>query len=94
MVERPACESNRVENESSGRTKRLCRNHVLFPLQRQADDDQNQTHSETDRYAHFRLNEIMLERVFHEKRDAQEKRQSADPCEELRAHELLPVDRG
>ena len=94
MVERPACESNSVENKGSGRTKGLRRDHVLLPLQRQATDDQNQTHSETDRYAHFRRNEIMLERVFHEKRDAKEQGQSADPCEELRAHELLPVDRG
>jgi hypothetical protein len=35
----------------------------------------------------------VLEGIFHEKRHAKEKREPADPCEEFRAHELLPINR-
>src|SRR5262249_58334044 len=34
-----------------------------------------------------------LERIFHEKCDAEKKREPADPREQFRAHELLPIDR-
>src|SRR5262249_12600254 len=37
--------------------------------------------------------QIVLERVFHEKRDAEEKREPADPGEQFRTHKMLPVDR-
>src|SRR6184192_2185102 len=92
MVKRPAGESDSVENEDSGRTKRLRRDHVLLPLQCKAASNQRQTDHETDCHAHFRRDKIVLERVLHEKRHAEEQRQPADPCEQFCTHKLLPVD--
>src|SRR5206468_6075884 len=60
---------------------------------KQTADEKADADCESNGNPQLRWDEIVLERIFHEERHAEEKREAADPREQFRAHELLPVNR-
>src|SRR5262249_38057025 len=77
----------------AGRAKRLRSDGVFFPFQQQTANNKTGPDDEPDRHPQLRRYQVVLKRIFYEKRDAEEKREAADPREQFRAHELLPIDR-
>src|SRR5258708_35140093 len=93
MIVSATCKGDGVEHQDAGRAKRLRSDSVFFSLQKQTARNKTGADDEPDGNPQLRRDQVVLERVFDEKRDAQEKREPANPREQFRAHELLPVDR-
>src|SRR5262249_7471182 len=93
VIVSPTRKGDGVEHQDASGAECLRSDSVFFSFQKQTANDKTGADDEPDRNPQLRWNQVVFERVFHEKRDAQEKGESADPREELRAHELLPVDR-
>ena len=93
MIVSSTCKGHGVEHQDAGRAERLRSDSVFFPFQKQTANNKTGADDEPDRNPQLRRDQIVLERIFHEKRDAEEKREPADPREQFRAHELLPIDR-
>src|SRR2546430_1538703 len=92
VIIRSTCKSHRVEDENAGGTERLRGDGVFLSLQQYSADKQRHADDEANCNPHCRRNQIVLERIFDEKRHTEEKREPADPREKFCAHELLPID--
>src|ERR1043166_3440066 len=93
MIVSSTCEGDRVEHQDASRAECLRSDGVFFPFQKQTANNETGTDDEPDRNPQLGWNQIVLERIFHEKCDAEEEREPADPREQFCAHELLPIDR-
>src|SRR5258707_8096484 len=93
MIVSSTCEGHCVEHKDAGRAERLRSDSVFFPFQKQTANNKTGANDEPDRNPQLWRDQIVLERILHEKSDAEEKREPADPGEQFRAHELLPIDR-
>ena len=91
MVNRATGERNCVENHNARGAKRVSGNRIFLAAQDHAADDKADSDEETERNADFGRDEIVLERILHEIGHGEEQRESADPGEQFRPHELLPV---
>jgi hypothetical protein len=87
------CKGHGVKHQDAGRAERLRSDSVFFPFQEQTANNKSGADDESDRNPQLRRCQIVLERIFHEECDAEEKREPADPREQFRAHELLPINR-
>src|ERR1039458_10140928 len=92
MVERAAREGDGVENHHAGRAQSLSERGEIFARHHHTADQQTEAGEKTNGDAQLRRNEIVVERVFDEERDAEKQRESAEPRETFDAHELFPVD--
>ena len=91
MVNRAAGKRDGVEDQNTRGAKRVSGDRVVLPAHHHAPGDQTDSNQETERDPDFRRDEIVFERVFYEIGHAQEQREAADPGEQLRPHELLPI---
>src|SRR4029077_7283108 len=87
------CKGDGVEHQDAGRAKRLRSDSVFFPFQKQTANNKTGADDEADCNPQLWRDQVVLERIFHEKCDAEKKREPADPREQFGAHELLPIDR-
>ncbi len=93
MVIGPAGVGDRVEDKDARGAERLRRHRVLLSFHQNAPGEKSNPRDEPNRNPDLRRHEIVLEGVFHKKGDAQKQRQPADPREEFRPHEFLPIHR-
>ena len=91
MIIRSTGKRHGIEHKDSSRAERLRSDRVFLPFEEQTADEKTGANEESNRNPQLRWDEIMLKRIFHEKRHAEEKRQPADPREQFRAHKLLPI---
>src|SRR5205814_7303573 len=87
------CKGHGIEHQNAGRAEGLRSDSIFFPFQKQTANNKTGADDEPNSNPQLRRDQIVLERIFHEKCDAEEKREPADPGEQFRAHELLPIDR-
>jgi hypothetical protein len=92
LVDGAAGKGHPVEADNARGAKRVGDDLEVLARKANSSNDQPDPNEETDRDAHFRGHEIMVEAVFDEERDSEEQRQTADPCKELHAHELLKIE--
>ena len=93
-VESVRAKSVGVEDEDAGGTKALAGHAVIASGGEPAGCDQPAADDRADDNAHGRRDEVVVERVLHQKDDGEKKHESANPREELHSHESFPIDRG
>ena len=92
MINRAARERDGVKDDDAGGAQRLRERGEIFARHHHAADEQAKAGKKADGHAQFGRDEVVVERVFDEERDAEEQRKAADPRETFHAHELFPVD--
>ena len=92
MINRAASERDGIQHDDARGTKRLRERGEVFARHHHSAHEQSDAGEKTDGDAQFRWNEVVVERVFDEERDAEEQRESTDPRKTFHAHELFPVD--
>ncbi len=93
VIENVSRENVAVENEDAGGAETLSRDAITPRGGEPADDDEAETEHGADRHAHGGRDEIVLERILHQKDDPEEKDEAADPGEKFNAKERFPIDR-
>src|SRR5439155_10215900 len=81
-----------VENKDPRGAQALPGDAIIFPSGTPSSGGQRQTDQRSDRDPHSRRNEIIFERIFYEKDDAEEQDEATDPGEKFYAHECFPID--
>ncbi len=94
VVERVRAKRVGVEDEDAGGAKALAGHAVIASRCEPTRCDQHAADDHADDDAHRRRDEVVVERVLHQKDDGEEENESADPGEELHSHESFPIDRG
>src|SRR5205085_4142421 len=92
MVEDVRRKNISVENQNTGRAKTLPRDAIAPCCGKPAGDDEADPQYRPDRDAHSGRDEIVLEGIFHEKHDPEEKNEAANPGEKFDAEERFPID--
>ena len=92
VVNRAARERDRVEADDTGRDQGLRGDGVARAVDFESADDEAEGEEKADGDADLGGNEIVVEGVFDEETDGEQRSQAAEPREEFRAHKLFPVD--
>ena len=93
MIIRSTRKRHRIKHKHARGAERLRGDGVFLALQQHTANEQGDADDEPDRHPQFRRDEIVLERILHEKSHPEKKRQPANPREKFRPHELLPINR-
>ena len=93
MVENVGRKNISVENQNAGRAETLPGDAVTPRRSQPAGHDEGESEDRADRHAHGRCDEIVLEGIFHEKHDPEEKNEAADPREKFDPQKCFPIDR-
>ena len=92
VINRTARERNAIEDDNSGRAQSLRKHGEMFARHHHAADEQTETGEETNRHSQDGRDEIVVERVFDEKYNAEEQCESANPRKTFHPYELFPID--
>ena len=92
VVNRATPKRDRIQHHHARRAQRVRQHAIPLAIHHHATHDQANAHEETQRRPHRRRNQIVVERILDEVRNAEQRRQPAHPREQLHADELLPID--
>src|ERR1035441_9524362 len=92
MVNRAAREGDGIQNHDAGRAQGLRERGEIFARHHHAANKQAEAGEKTNGHAQLRRGEVVVKRVFDEKRDTEKQREPAEPGEAFDAHELFPIN--
>ena len=92
IVERVGGENTRVKDQNAGGAQTLSGHAIILPGRAPSGRDQSQANQGPDHNPHTRRDQIVLERILHEKNDAEEKDEATDPREKFHSHERFPIN--
>src|SRR5205085_767784 len=93
VIENVGRENVAVENEHAGGAETLARDAIIARSGEPAGDDEAESNHGAYGHAHRRCDEIVLERILHQKHDPEKEDEPADPGEKFYAEERFPIER-
>ena len=94
MIEDVGRKNISVENQDAGRAETLAGNAVAPGCRQPASQDEGEADDCAHHHSHSRSDEVVFERVLHEKNDPEEKNKAADPREKFDPKKCFPIDGG